>query len=512
MKYFKYLVFIISGILFFSFLGRIDLWDPDEPRYVEIAREMISLKQYLIPHLNSQIYAHKPPLFFWAIAFFFKTFNSYSEFIARLTPAISGLLIVILTYFYSKKIFNNLRIGVFSAIVISTNVSMVHLSRRANIDTFFTLFILISIIFLHFYIEKRKNFYIYISGIFQGIATLIKGPLGFIIPFLTFASFLIITNDKENLKKVPWIKTLIVIFGIISLWIIPSWVYGGDEYIKQLIIKHVFKRYAEGVNHPRSFFYYFYIFPLDFLPWSVFIPYVFKKIFSPHRKIDKKLIWFLCYFFVNFIFLCFSKEKRGLYLLPLYPAMSVLYGYVFAENFHGNEKFFKYPYFFITTIIGLLSLGCEIYYFYKTGKVNPYLTVITAFSFWISFFSLKYIKSIITLYFASAGLIFSIYSFIFPLFNPLKSPKIFIKNLVKITKNIDNVLFFRYINPGFNFYLKKDRLNFSKNEKDLENFKYIVMKYKEFRKGKINLKDFSIIYSRKLGHRKLILLKKHVGE
>ena len=257
MKYLKYPIFIITGILYFSFLGSIDLWDPDEPRYVEIAREMISLKEYIIPHLNSQIYAHKPPLFFWTIALFFKIFHSYSEWIARLVPSISGFLIVLLTYFYAKKIFMDEKTGIFSALVLSTSATMMHLSRRCNIDTFFTLFILIAIIFLHNYVLKNKKVFLYISMFFQGVATLIKGPLGFIIPFLTYTGYLIFTNDKKRLKNTPYFISFLILLFVVFLWLIPSYFLGGEEYIKQLILKHVFQRYAEGVNHPRSFFYYF---------------------------------------------------------------------------------------------------------------------------------------------------------------------------------------------------------------------------------------------------------------
>ena len=38
-----------------------DLWNPDEPRYMEVAREMVVLGDYVMPHLNGQVYSEKPP-------------------------------------------------------------------------------------------------------------------------------------------------------------------------------------------------------------------------------------------------------------------------------------------------------------------------------------------------------------------------------------------------------------------------------------------------------------------
>jgi len=45
-----------------------DLWNPDEPRYMEVAREMAVRGDYLLPHLNGELYSEKPPLFFWLAA------------------------------------------------------------------------------------------------------------------------------------------------------------------------------------------------------------------------------------------------------------------------------------------------------------------------------------------------------------------------------------------------------------------------------------------------------------
>ena len=518
-----YIVFAITIILYFSYLNSIDLWNPDEPRYVEVAREMISLKNFIVPHLNGEVYAHKPPIFFWAIAFMFKIFHSQKEWVARLVPAISGLLTVLLTFLYAKNIFKNFQIGIFSAIVLSTTVSMVHLSRRCNIDTFFTLFILISIILLHIYVEKHKKSYLFLSMFAQGIATLIKGPLGFLIPFLTFVGYIFFTKEKEKFKNTPIFICLLILIGTLLLWFIPVYIYGGKEFVETIIFKHVFKRYAEGVNHPRNFFYYFYMFPIDFMPWTFFMPVVFAKgLFKKYEKIDKRLIWFLCWFFITFIFLSFSREKRGLYLLPIYPACAIIFGYAFSNFNFTSKKLFEIPYKLLIILLAALSLTIEIFYFVKIKEINPLLTVISAVAFWTSIFMFQYRKKfnfkikIFGVYFISALLFFSIYGFIFPLFNSVKSPKAFLEK-VKI-KNFNNVVFYGYLHPGFNFYLKKNHLNLVKGKNSLKIFiknkhpEYVILKEKEFKRDKrlkTILKDYVLIKKIRLGHRKLLIFKEN---
>ena len=91
-----------GGLLFFSNIGGWDLWNPDEPRYAQIAREMLQGEGWIIPHLNSEVYYDKPPLFFWMIAGSAKLLREMNEAAARLPSAFFGLLTLILTFFFSN--------------------------------------------------------------------------------------------------------------------------------------------------------------------------------------------------------------------------------------------------------------------------------------------------------------------------------------------------------------------------------------------------------------------------
>ena len=55
-------------LLAFGFLGSRGLWEPDEGRYVEVAREMVVAGDYVTPTLNRVPHFTKPPLTYWMIA------------------------------------------------------------------------------------------------------------------------------------------------------------------------------------------------------------------------------------------------------------------------------------------------------------------------------------------------------------------------------------------------------------------------------------------------------------
>ncbi len=514
-------LFAVTVCLYFGFLGVIDLWNPDEPRYVEVAREMIAMKNYLVPHLNGVIYGHKPPFFFWCLAGMMNLFHSYKEWVVRLVPAISGLLTVLITYFYASKIFNK-KVGFFSAIILSSSATMMHLSRRCNIDTLFTLIILIAFMFLHFGIldESKRKRYFLISCFFQGIGVITKGPLAFIFPFFTLMGYIFLKNDRKLLKSTPWFTGFIIIVAVIAAWLVPAGIAGGKEYVEALIFKQTISRYAHGMNHPRNFFYYFYMFPLDFMPWGLFLPFIFKYgIFNKKERIDKNLIWFIIWFFINFVFMSFSTEKRGLYLLPLYPAMSIIFGYYLCKGKYENSRLFKYPLFFICSAVILFSIGMPVYFYYKFDRIHVVLTVLSAFSLWGSVFLLKYFKQfkyslkIVVLYFVWSIALFNVYAFVFPMFNHLKSPKVFINAMNKYETDWNNILFFNFYNPGFNFYLKKNHIYHTIDFNCLKKFidkgiKVIVVKDKSYKDVKNLLSNYEYKETRSLGHRKLMIFVK----
>ena len=49
-------------------LGMRDPWPADEPRFALIAQDMLRSGDWLIPRVGGDLYADKPPFFFWLLA------------------------------------------------------------------------------------------------------------------------------------------------------------------------------------------------------------------------------------------------------------------------------------------------------------------------------------------------------------------------------------------------------------------------------------------------------------
>ena len=425
-------------------LGQWDLWNPDEPRYAEVAREMVKGGDWILLHLNGRNYGNKPPLFFWLIAFSSYLWQGFTSFAVRFPSALFGTLTVLLTFFLGKGLFTS-RAGFLSGLVLATSVEFAYLSTRANTDTTLTFFTTASLLcFFRWHqhgreegTETRRVRGLLIYGFYIGMAfaTLTKGPVGFILPFFVSFIYLVVQRDWQGMKGMKLLSGMLLMMAIVLAWYVPAVWKGGKDFINQTLVAHTVDRYVGGWSKVRPFYYYLYNFPGDFLPWTLFLPgalvYGFsKEAFEKRRELLFLLVWFM----VIFLFFSLSKGKRSLYLLPLYPAVSLAIGklwddFTSARTGSFRQRWISFP---IYGLMGLVFIAGAAMPWVVSMKIPSYLS----FSFPLAFlmvgggvamFVLSRFKNYGAILFLIIGMMaggfFYASKVIFPLVNPYKSAR-----------------------------------------------------------------------------------------
>ncbi|MGC8791694.1 MAG: ArnT family glycosyltransferase [Desulfurella sp.] len=102
-RYFTLILTYIVLIVLFSFRA---LSDDNEGLYANIALNMLKTSKFLVPHLDGLVYLEQPPLLYWLSALSLKLFG-ISEFSVRLPVIVSGVLLIIFSYFFVKKFLNS---------------------------------------------------------------------------------------------------------------------------------------------------------------------------------------------------------------------------------------------------------------------------------------------------------------------------------------------------------------------------------------------------------------------
>ena len=325
-----------SALVFFVRLDATGLWAPDEPRFAQVAEEMRTLPSgavdLVVLRLNGEPYTQKPPLYYWLAAAFGSASGHVGEIAARLPSVLAGLACIWLTFQFALRLTRRPAAAVLSAAMLVTVFRFVHLTRRAGLDVLLTCFILVALLALYELRDAKRDRsrWFYALHVSLGLAVLTKGPVG-LLPIPAFAVFLLLQGNLRGFRNVfPWWSFALSI-GPALAWIATAVALTPAGFFEAAVVDNLFGRFFAGTAHIRPWTYYFVHFPLEFLPWTLVWPlagihYVRTNRERPesdqHTGTRLLVVWIaFC-----FVFFTISAGKRGLYLLPTYPALSILCG------------------------------------------------------------------------------------------------------------------------------------------------------------------------------------------
>ena len=346
---------VLFVILYFYRLGSVGLIDVDEPRYAEAGREMLESGNWIVPYFNYSVRFDKPIFFYWLEAISMKIFG-VNEFSARLPSALTAFLCVSMVFMFLKTFYDS-SFAFFGAIILMSSFEFMGLSRFSVTDMTLAAFISSSIIsfFLgyHEIINSHRFFksqitefsYWYIIGfIFLALAVLTKGPVAVLILALVFLPFFWWIGKLDYFFKSSsfWIGFILFLVLIVPWYLIVHFATDG-EFTKIFFGVHNLNRFTSVVSgHKGSIFYFIPVILIGFLPWTFFFPQaVFsllkKGLRSLQSSTSEQVPWFcLWWFVVIFVFFSFSKTKLLTYILPLFPALSVIISFWFNEIFKNQ--------------------------------------------------------------------------------------------------------------------------------------------------------------------------------
>ncbi|HEV8582748.1 MAG TPA: glycosyltransferase family 39 protein [Thermoanaerobaculia bacterium] len=320
------LLVLLGVVLFLPGLGWRDLWNPDEARYAEVAREMRLLGHWSVPHLNGQIYSQKPPLFFWSIAFCGRLTGGLDETAARLPSALSAIGALLLVYRIGERFFGR-RAAWVAAAAFATCFKVLWQGRFGQIDMMLTALVALGVWFwVRGYTEGRPRLYP-LFFVAAGLATLAKGPVGLLPPLLSILAFLAITRNRAELRRLRVGLGLLIWATVVLAWLVPAGISGGREYLEQIVFRQNVTRYVDPWHHFKNWHYYLTVIPAEFFPWSLLLPTAivvgWKRLQEPKRR---GFLFCLCWMAVTVLFFSVSPAKRSVYILTMYPAMALLVG------------------------------------------------------------------------------------------------------------------------------------------------------------------------------------------
>lgn len=321
---------ILFAIVYLALTWLRPLGNPDEGRYTEIPREMLATGEWVLPQLNGFLYFYKPPLVYWMQAAAISVFGD-NLIGLRLVPAFFGIFGIVVTYLGARHWYGRTA-GLLSGIVLGSGLVYAILSQIILLDMAVAVFMAGSLFaFFAALLEEKdtnKRDWLFRGGMaLAALALLCKGLIAVAVPGAIVFLWLLLLNQWKLLRHQAW-GTGIVIFLIIGLpWHIAAY-QGSEHWFDFYIVHEHFLRYLTDVSSREQPFWFFVVlFPVGLIPWTLFLPQAWIDGLRggwKNRK-QRRIEWALTIWIV-FVILFFSISKSKLipYVLPIYPALSVL--------------------------------------------------------------------------------------------------------------------------------------------------------------------------------------------
>ena len=319
-------------MLYFGGLGAIPYFEPDEGRYTEISREMLALKDFVLPHLNGVLYFEKPPLYYWLNALSIAVFG-VSEFSSRFWSAALGLLGLIPTFALGAKTGSRLTAR-WAATILGTSPLYLALAHLTIIDMTLTFFFTATLACFYLACEEVKPPRIpwLWYGMFAAAActVLAKGLIGVALPGAIAFAYLLLGNRWVVLKRVPWVRGTALFLLIAAPWHILAALRNPD-FIHFYFVREHFLRYLTTI-HARSEPWWFFL-PVviwALLPWTALLPSSLADLASRTARgwrlrttaSPEPFLWLWAGIVV--LFFSLSHSKLIPYILPALPPLAIL--------------------------------------------------------------------------------------------------------------------------------------------------------------------------------------------
>lgn len=358
MKY--WLVGLLAIVLFVPFLGSVHLFDWDEVNFAECSREMLLTGDYLRPYIDFQPFWEKPPLFFWMQALAMRVFG-VNEFASRLPNAICGIVTLVFLFSAGKKLFGE-RFGFLWVLAYAGSFFPNMYFKTGIIDPWFNLFIFLSLYYFILYHWKRNAFdlpnltlnavsYAIFSGLFMGLALLLKGQVAFVVFCLALGVYFVYNRFKFFFNVGHVLVYLVVAFAVTLTWYGYVTFKYGPWFVQEFFVYQIRLFSTHDAGHEGFFAYHYVVILLGCFPASVLaIPSFFKnKTLTKYEKDFK--VWMLILFWVVTILFSFVGTKIIHYSSLAWFPVTFLGAYT-VHNLIENRVFWKK---YVTIIVGAIG-------------------------------------------------------------------------------------------------------------------------------------------------------------
>jgi 4-amino-4-deoxy-L-arabinose transferase-like glycosyltransferase len=383
--------YFLFFLLAFAFAGTRALWEPDEGRYAEAAREMVASGDWLVPRLQGEAHLTKPPFTYWMTAASLSVFG-INEWGARLPLAAAFFGTILCVVALARAWGWRESEARASGLVFATAGLPFACGHILSTDMFLTFWETLGVlaawrVWAGGAGEERWRAVFWAAF---GFAFLTKGPpgwlpLGVIVVFCwtgrtgrTGLTGLTVTTDAltqtemeraglTNAGETPafpgqrpaheragrlWSWAGLAIFAIVSFGWYGLLAMREPALVRYFLVEEVYQRVFTGAHgRESSWLMYFYVVPLGLTPWLFVWPGLAGRVWrklgigdpsaggATWPRVRRAVAalngpeWFsMLWIAIPLLVFCLAKSRMILYVVPLFAPIALWAGRVLVRD------------------------------------------------------------------------------------------------------------------------------------------------------------------------------------
>jgi 4-amino-4-deoxy-L-arabinose transferase-like glycosyltransferase len=317
------------GFLFFFGLNYIGLIGADEPRYAQVAREMLARHDWITPTLGGEAWLEKPPLYYWQAMMSYRVFGA-SDWAARIPSALDATIMVVAIYLFLRRFRPAFQLD--GALIAASCAAVIGYGRAASTDMPLAATFTMALLAWYGWCESGRKIYLAAFYFMLALATLAKGPVAPVLAALIIVIFAASQRDFRILRRSLWLPGIALFLVVALPWYVLVQVRNPD-FFRVFIVEHNFARFGTNLyHHPEPFWYFLPVTLLGLLPWTVFVVAAMVETVRAWWSGGKSLSdssdalngFLLISILAPVVFFSISQSKLPGYILPGIPALALL--------------------------------------------------------------------------------------------------------------------------------------------------------------------------------------------
>jgi len=331
LRYFLYAILLLLPYVFRDYT-------PDnELRYISIIDEALENGSIFTFYNHGEVYADKPPLFFWLMMLSRTLFGAHIFWIYGLLcvlPAI-GVIIVMNRWIQNEQPYS--KHNPAGEMLLTTGIFL-GATLVMRMDMMMTFFIVLSLYtFYRVYWRRSKPREKWLLPVYIFLAIFSKGPMGLLVPLVSILLYAAIQKGWKHLPRCFGWRQFAILLGLCAVWFGGIYWEGGKEYLQNLLVHQTVGRGINSFYHQEPFYFYLRTMPYTFAPWTITYIVLLWAGFRQKEFVSNLEKYFIAIILSSLAMLSLVSSKLDIYLLPVFPFVVYLSVLQFDKITHWNK-------------------------------------------------------------------------------------------------------------------------------------------------------------------------------